>query len=211
MSIQRGMISGTGEFTLWNITIAPEINGFKLPEKSFSIRADLCSGSDSNGNGIGGGGGGLLQSGQAGAAGDRAERIKNKCAKFGAMQTFVALSAFTALLALVFSLAASVSACLCVARRVCVGVATLGAAVWSALACAFAIAAVANLMSLSEHKPGSHVGPGARSTGFLAVCAFLAFVSELVSWFLSRCADKATPTPAAQGAVEHKVDLDDAI
>merc|ERR1711972_131850 len=88
------------------------------------------------------------------------------------------------------------------------GVATLGAAVWSALACAFAIAAVANLMSLSELdfvKPyWIHVGPGARSTGFLAVCASLAFVLELVSWFLSLCSDKATPTPAAQGAVEHK-------
>jgi len=199
MSIQRGMVSGTGQFTLWNITVVPEINGFKLPEKTIGIRADLCSGSsDSNDTGVGGG---LLQPRQAAADGDQAKRIKAMCGKFNGMQIFVAQAALIVLLATLFSLVASLSGCLCVDRRVLVGVATSGAAILSALAGFFSIAALVYFMSLSEHKHSSHVGPGAKCIGLLALFAFLACVAELFSEFMSRRVDTAT----------QKVDVDEAV
>jgi len=161
-SLHASVLSGQGTFTLWQVTIASSVVGFKLPQSTISIEDGLCGGS--------------------GAISWTAEGHE-VCDTFGKMRVLTILSVLTCLLGLGCSIAKCLKECRGDDRHMKPLGLAAATALLAALTVVFAAAALAEAASLSQESPqidGLAQKPGAGSIcmGLLVLSALAVLVLE---------------------------------
>lgn len=186
ITVDRGILSGSGEFTLWNVTIGAQVGEVDLPQKVVGNDDNLCNG-------------------EAAAYGIKIPR--HVCEEFGAIRWNAVLTLGSVLLAFLVAVAFTVSSYMCAASRMLVAWARLVLPVSSASAAYFATSALVHLYLLSRskmHLPHveKQVGRGALCVASVAVLTCLAVCMQLATFCSLRY-----DTEVSQGVGKDNVEL----
>lgn len=160
-----GVVTGKGDFTLWEVTVKSEVIGVLLPDVKVNIDESLCGGDLSN-----------------------LAKAEEACQKLHGMRIAVIIGVVCAVLAdLCASLAFASSLARCIRDRMACAM-----GLWQliAAACAFltslcAVIAVSLALSMPDSdrfRDYSSPGAGSISTGLLLVCSLVGMAFELASW-----------------------------
>lgn len=185
VSIDRGIISGSGEFTLWNVSISAQLGDVHLPEKVVRNDENLCTG-------------------EAGVYGIKIGQ--HVCDAFSAIRWYALLTFVAALFAFGASVAFTISSCTC-ARRVPIIPVRFFLLAASACTAVFATSALVRLYLLSRHKMyNQHLE---KHLGKAVFCEFLVSLLTCVVACvqLAILCSLRYDAGASQGAVENDVEL----